>query len=245
MAEQYSRTVIVAGDLAALSQQVATYTAQTLVAAAAARGQAAVALSGGSTPRGTHELLAEPPLRDLVPWDAVHVFWGDERCVPPDHADSNYRMAHETLLARVPIPARNVHRVPTEQGSPVAVAAYYEREIRAHFELEVEAMPRFDLILLGMGPDGHTASLFPDSPALDEQQRLVVPSSIDYMPHPRVTFTFPVINNARHVAFLVTGHDKAPKVAAALSGDPSVPAGRVRPTAGELRWYLDRTAAGQ
>src|SRR5215212_2086444 len=123
MAEQYSRTVIVAGDLEALSRQVATYTAQTLVGAATARGQATIALSGGDTPRRTHELLTEPPLRDLVPWDAVHVFWGDDRCVPPDHPDSNYRMAQETLLARVPLPAPNVHRVPTETGTPVAVAA--------------------------------------------------------------------------------------------------------------------------
>ena len=239
------RTVVVAGDLEALSRQVATYTAQSLASAVAARGQATIALSGGSTPRRTHELLSEPPLRDIVPWDQVHVFWGDERCVPPDHPDSNYRMAHETLLSRVPLPPRNVHRTPTEAGSAVTVAAHYERDVRGHFELEVEDFPRFDLILLGMGPDGHTASLFPGTSPLDETRRLVVPSSIEYMPHERVTFTFPVLNNARAVAFLVTGLDKAPKVAAALNGEPAVPAGRVRPPDGELRWYLDRPAAGQ
>jgi 6-phosphogluconolactonase len=244
MAESPARSVIVAADAAALSRQAAPYVAQTLAAAAAARGTCSVALSGGSTPRGTHELLAAPPLRDLIPWDRLHVFWGDERCVPPDDADSNYHMAYETLLSRVPIPPRNVHRVPTEIGAPVAVAAHYERELRGHFGLEVEDVPVFDLLLLGMGPDGHTASLFPGGPAVDETRRLVVPSEIAYMPHSRVTFTLPVLNAARAVAFLVTGRDKAPALAKALAGDPSVPAGRVRP-AGELRWYLDRAAAGQ
>jgi 6-phosphogluconolactonase len=243
MAER-SRSVVVAADGKALSRQAAPYVAQTLAAAAAARGTASVALSGGSTPRRTHELLAEPPLREMIPWDQVHFFWGDERCVPPDHPDSNYHMAHETLLSRVPIPARNVHRVPTEAGAPVAVAAHYERELRGHFGLEVEDVPRFDLILLGMGPDGHTASLFPGGPAVEETRRLVVPSEIEYMPHPRVTFTLPVLDAARAIAFLITGRDKAPALAKALAGDPSVPAGRVHPV-GDLRWYLDRAAAGQ
>ncbi|HLH25401.1 MAG TPA: 6-phosphogluconolactonase [Chloroflexota bacterium] len=244
MTEHPTRSVIVAADAEALSRQAAPYIAQTL-AAAAARGTCAVALSGGSTPRRTHELLAAPPLCDTVPWDRLHVFWGDERCVPPDDPDSNYYMAYETLLSRVPIPARNVHRVPTEAGPPVAVAAHYERELRGHFGLEVEDLPIFDLILLGMGPDGHTASLFPGGAAVDETRRLVVPSEIDYMPHPRVTFTLPVLNAARAVAFLVAGRDKAPALARALAGDPGVPAGRVQPTAGELRWYVDRAATGQ
>jgi 6-phosphogluconolactonase len=244
MADRSPRSVIVAADGEALSRQAAPYIAQILAAAAAARGTASIALSGGSTPRRTHELLAAPPLRDTIPWDQVHVFWGDERCVPPDHADSNYQMAYETLLSRVPIPARNVHRVPTEAGAPVAVAAHYERELRGHFGLEVEDVPVFDLLLLGMGPDGHTASLFPDGPAVEETRRLVVPSEIEYMPHPRVTFTLPVLNAARAVAFLVTGRDKASALAKALAGDPSVPAGRVHPD-GELRWYVDRAAAGQ
>ncbi len=244
-ARSASRSVVVAADLEALSQQAAGYVAQTLAAAVAARGQATIALSGGSTPRRTHELLAAPPLRDRVPWEQVHVFWGDERCVPPDHPDSNYRMAYETLLSRVPLPPRNVHRVPTELGPAVVVAAHYERELRQHFALEVEDVPRFDLILLGMGADGHTASLFPGTLALEETRRLVVPNRVDYLPHERVTFTFPVLNHARAVAFLVAGRDKAPMVAAALAGDRRVPAARVQPTAGELRWYLDRAAAGQ
>lgn len=245
MADQSGRSVVVVADAEALSRQAAPWIAQTLAAAAAARGQCSVALSGGSTPRRTHELLAAPPLCDVVPWERLHLFWGDERCVPPDDPDSNYRMAEESLLSRVPIPNRNVHRVPTELGAPVAVAAHYERELRSHFGLEVEDAPVFDLILLGMGPDGHTASLFPGGPAVQEERRLVVPSEIDYMPHPRVTFTLPVLNAARAVAFLVAGRDKAPALAKALAEDPSVPAGRVRPTAGELRWYVDRAAAGQ
>jgi 6-phosphogluconolactonase len=240
-----SRTVIVASDLEGLSLQVANQIARTAAEAVAARGRCALALAGGNTPRRAYELLAEPPLRDAVPWDALHLFWGDERCVPPDHPDSNYRMAREALIDRAPIPAANVHRVRTEEGSAAAVAAYYERELRTFFALEVEDVPRFDLILLGMGPDGHTASLFPGSPALDETRRLVVPNSIDYMPHERVTFTFPVLNAARVIAFLITGRDKAENLARALNGDPAVPAGRIRLTDGEVRWYLDRAAAGQ
>jgi 6-phosphogluconolactonase len=240
-----TRTVIVAGDLEALSHQVANQIARTVAEAVAARGRCTLALAGGNTPRRTYELLTEPPLRDAVPWDALHLFWSDERCVPPDHPDSNYRMAREALIDRAPIPAANVHRVRTEEGSAAAVAAYYERELRTFFALEVEDVPRFDLILLGMGPDGHTASLFPGSPALDETRRLVVPNSIDYMPHERVTFTFPVLNAARMIAFLITGRDKAESVARALNGDPAVPAGRIRLVDGEVRWYLDRAAAGQ
>jgi len=240
-----TRTVIVAGDLEALSHQVANQIARTVAEAVAARGRCTLALAGGNTPRRTYELLTEPPLRDAVPWDALHLFWGDERCVPPDHPDCNYRMAREALIDRAPIPAANVHRVRTEEGSAAAVAAYYERELRTFFALEVEDVPRFDLILLGMGPDGHTASLFPGSPALEETQRLVVPNSIDYMPHERVTFTFPVLNAARTIAFLITGRDKAESLARALNGDPAVPAGRIRLTDGEVRWYLDRAAAGQ
>jgi 6-phosphogluconolactonase len=240
-----ARTVIVAGDLEALSRQAANYVAQTLAAAATARGQCSIALSGGSTPRRTFELLAAPPLRDQVPWEATHVFWGDERFVPLDDPDSNYRLARERLLDRVPVPERQVYPVPTDAGSAVAAAAQYERTLRGVFELEVEDVPRLDLIMLGLGADGHTASLFPDSPALDETRRLVVPNGADYVPHERITFTFPVLNAARAVFFLVAGADKAPKVAAALGGDASVPAARVQPTDGELRWYLDRTAAGQ
>src|SRR3954453_1059092 len=240
-----SRTVIVASDLEALSHQVANQIARTAAEAVAARGRCALALAGGNTPRRAYELLAEPPLRDVVPWDALHLFWGDERCVPPDPPDSNYRMAREALIDRAPIPAANVHRVPTEEGSAVAVAAYYERELRTFFALEVEDVPRFDLILLGLGPDGHTASLFPGSPALEETRRLVVPNSIDYMPHERVTFTFPVLNAARVIAFLIAGRDKAENLARALNGDPAVPAGRIHLSDGEVRWYLDRGAAGQ
>ncbi|MBX5493115.1 MAG: 6-phosphogluconolactonase [Chloroflexi bacterium] len=237
-----SPSVHVAPTLEALSQDAADYIVQTVTAAVAARGRCMLALSGGSTPRRTHELLAQPPRRDAVPWTALHVFWGDERCVPSEHADSNYRMAVETMLAHVPIPREQIYRVPTEEGPAPIVAALYERVLRTAFALEVDEVPQFDLILLGMGPDGHTASLFPGTPALEETQRLVVPSQIDYLPHERVTFTFPVLNAARAVAFLVAGADKAPKVRAALQGDPSVPAGRVRP-AGALHWFLDRAAA--
>jgi 6-phosphogluconolactonase len=239
------RTIFVAGDPETLAQQAATYIAQTLAAIGAERGRCTVALSGGSTPRRIHALLAEPPRRERVPWEQLELFWGDERCVPPDHADSNYGMARDTLLAHVPVTARQIHRVPTEVGPAVAVAAQYERDLRQAFALEVEDVPVFDLILLGMGPDGHTASLFPGTPALEETRRLVVPNRIDYMPHERVTFTFPVLNAARHVAFLVAGADKAPALQRALDGDPAIPAAHVHPTDGDLRWFLDRAAAGR
>ncbi|HZU07172.1 MAG TPA: 6-phosphogluconolactonase [Chloroflexota bacterium] len=237
-----TRAIHVAEDLEALSQQAARFVAETVAAAVAARGRCTLALAGGTTPRRTYELLAAPPLREAVPWEAVHLFWGDERCVPPDHPDSNYRLVRESLLAHIAIPPPNVHRVPTEIGPPAVVAAHYERELRGHFALEVTDVPQFDLILLGMGADGHTASLFPGSPALEETRRLVVPSRVEYLPHERVTLTLPVLNAARVLAFLVAGADKAPALTRALAGDPAVPAARVRPAAGAVHWYVDRAA---
>ena len=204
-----------------------------------------VALAGGSTPGRLYELMSQQPLRAHTDWTKWHVFWGDDRMVPPSDPNSNVLLAQQNLLARVPIPSARVHRVPTELGDPDLAAAQYEQEIRAVFDPKPGEVPRFDLILQGLGSDGHTASLFPGFPTLDEQERLVVGSPPGTLPPPvpRVTFTLPLINAARTVVFLVAGGDKAPIVAQVLAGDTSLPATRVRPVDGELWWFVDAAAA--
>lgn len=211
-------------------------------AAVEARGRFAAALAGGSTPRGLYALLAEEPFRAGVPWGAVHLFWGDERCVPPGHPRSNFRMAREALLSRVPLPPENVHRVRGELP-PARAAEEYGRELRAFFGAEG---PRFDLLHLGVGGDAHTASLFPFSPALRERERWAVPTLHPGSGEPRVTLTVPVLNAARRVELLATGTEKAEVVRAVVRGalDPfRLPAQLVRPREGEAHWVLDRAAA--
>ncbi len=207
-----------------------------------------VALSGGSTPRDLFQLLAaeDQPYRARIPWEAVHVFWGDERHVPPDHPDSNYRMARETLLERAPISADNVHRIHAEEPDAAAAAAEYEATLAAAFRLAAGALPRFDLVLLGLGPEGHTASLFPGSPALHDETHLVAAPWVEKLAAFRITLTPRALNAAAHVLFLVAGEDKAPAVREVLHGDAAVdavPARVVQPVAGELTWLLDPAAA--
>lgn len=202
-------------------------------------GAFGVALSGGSTPRPLYERLAAPPYRDQVSWPQVHLFWGDERCVPPDHAESNYRMACETLLDHVEIPAENIHRVRGELDPARAAQEY-----RSELERVLGASPGFDLILLGMGDDGHTASLFPGSPALQENERAAVAVYAPHLDSWRVTLTLPVLNRARHVLFLVSGADKAPALARIRAGEP-LPAARVCPGQGTLTWLIDEAATGE
>lgn len=217
------------------------------LAAVAQRDRFVMALSGGHTPRGLYTLLAgDAAFRAAIPWDRTHVFWGDERHVPPDHPDSNYRMAREALLDRVPLPGANVHRVRAEDGDAGRAAARYERELRGFFGLEGAQRPQFDFVLLGLGPDGHTASLFPGTSALEETTRLVVATHVPALGTDRITLTLPVLNHAACVTFLVVGADKAPVVHAVLEGKPRdvlLPAQRVRP-AGRLLWLLDSAAAG-
>lgn len=204
-----------------------------------------VALSGGSTPKALYELLASE-YRSRLPWAKVLFFWGDERHVPPDHPDSNYRMANEALLSRIPIKAENVFRVNSENPVAQAAATQYEGILKSVFHLEDSALPRFDLILLGMGPDGHTASLFPKSPALQERSRLVVANWVEKFKTFRITFTFPVLNNAAAVLFLVSGREKAEAAASVLdpTSDPNqFPAKMVQPANGRLMWILDEEAA--
>jgi len=215
--------------------------------AVGANGRFTVALAGGSTPRGIYSLLAEDARKSAttLPWDRMHFFWGDERCVLPDHPDSNYRMASETLLSEVPVPPANVHRVRTELPAAEA-AAEYEAMLREFFQLEPGLFPRFDLVMLGMGADGHTASLFPNTAALSENLHLVAANWVDKFQAYRITLTLPVLNTASEVMFVVSGGDKADVVRQVLAGQSSgriYPAARVRPTSGHLLWLMDSAAA--
>jgi 6-phosphogluconolactonase len=208
-------------------------------------GHFSVALSGGSTPRRIYELLASDEFASRVDWSKVHAFFGDERCVPPDDDASNYRMARETLLSRVAIPPQNVHRMIGE-GDALANARLYEDELRAFFG--DASLPRFDLIMLGLGEDGHTASLFPESPALDERAAWVVANRVEKLGAYRLTLTAPVISHAANVMFVATGAGKAERLREIIEGvrEPQrLPAQLIRPTGGALTWYVDRAAAAK
>lgn len=205
----------------------------------------AVSLSGGSTPRRLYELLSTPEIASRFPWNRVHWFWGDERFVPHDHPDSNFGMARDAFLSRVPVPAHNVHAIPTEGLSPEQAAAAYEATLKRFYGADILAQgrPLFDVTLLGIGDDGHTASLFSGHPALRETQRWVV-AVIGAMPEPRITLTYPALDSSRDVAFVVTGRGKRDVVAQAQAGDRTIPAGLVRPV-GRLHWFTDRGAAAE
>jgi 6-phosphogluconolactonase len=232
-------------DLPALSRAAADRIVQ---AACRSGDRFSMALSGGSTPRETYALLATDPYRAAIDWSRVHIFWGDERCVPPDDPRSNYRMAHQALLAHVPIPAENVHRMAGELD-PSQAAATYSRELQVYFgaaHVDAPPAPQFDLILLGLGDDAHTASLFPATPALDEARRWVVPNWVPQLEMWRLTLTPPVLNAARHILFLVAGNSKAQPLANVLQGGHRPhewPAQLVRPHSGQLTWLVDRPAA--
>jgi 6-phosphogluconolactonase len=218
-----------------------------------AQGRFTVALSGGSTPKALYSLLAAN-YADFA-WNRVFLFFGDERHVPPTDPESNYRMVQESLLTKITIPAENVFRVPGENPDAAAAAAEYEAQLRRFFGLRSQVrpgdrggeFPRFDLILLGMGPDGHTASLFPDSPALDEASRLVVANWVAKFNTHRITFSFPVLNHAAEVMFMASGADKADMVHQVLEAKntPPLPSQRVQPSDGRLLWMVDEAAAGK
>lgn len=233
----------VAPDAAAVAAAVAREFESAVWAAVGERGHAAVALAGGKTPRSAYELLAKPTLRDSIPWSRVDLFFGDERCVPTDHADSNYRMAREALLDRVPIPASRVHRMEAERADLERAAEEYESKLRAICDAKDTEPPRLDLVLLGMGSDGHTASLFPGSPLLLEAHRMV---GVGPSPNGtrRMSLTFPALNAARAVLFAATGADKAPALRAVLRGEPGAPpSASVSPPEGSLLWILDAPLA--
>jgi len=206
-------------------------------------GRYAVALSGGSTPKAFYALLAEPEYGNQVPWKATHLFWGDERCVAHDSPESNYKMAVDALISKVPIPAENVHPTHGQDQDPVAAALKYEKEIVEFFKLGAGEFPAFDFNLLGMGPDGHTASLFPGSAALEERSRIVVANFVAKFNTYRITLTLPAINNSKNVIFMVAGQDKQEMLKTVLeSGPPVLPSQLIAP-AGKLDWYIDRAAA--
>jgi 6-phosphogluconolactonase len=203
----------------------------------------ALCLSGGETPKRLYELLATPTYRARVPWDRTHCFWGDERVVPYDDPRSNYHMAWEALLRHLPIPADNIHPIPTEHMSPAAGAAAYAATLKRFYGADVldSRRPLFDIMLLGLGADGHTASLFPESPTLAETERWVVPVVGDTPPD-RITLTYPVLASSSVTAFLVTGEGKRSALAGVRAGDLSLPAARLQP-AGDVYWFIDRAAA--
>lgn len=212
-------------------------------------GRFSVALCGGSTPRSLYSLLAEERAwRRSMPWKKSHFFWGDERHVPPSHAGSNTRMAMEAMLSKVPVPASNLHRIEGELAEADKAASSYERTLRKFFALAQGEYPRFDLVLLGIGSDGHTASLFPGTPALEERSRLVVSNRVEKLRTERITLTAPALNNAAHIVFLVTGADKAEALAAVFEGayEPArFPAQLIRPARGRLTLLADAAAAGR
>jgi 6-phosphogluconolactonase len=227
-------------DAQALARRVAGW----LVDLAEARnGRFAIALSGGSTPKILYEMLAAPPFLERFPWSRTHFFWGDERFVPADDPQSNFRMTREALLSRARIPSANIHAMPTT-GSPEAAAAAYERELKAFYGAERldPSRPLFDVALLGLGGDGHTASLFPGSPALGEREHWVA-SVDDAKRGPRLTLTWPALESARQTAFLVTGKDKREILDRFRDGDKSLPAANLKPH-GALTVFCDEAAAG-
>lgn len=205
-----------------------------------------VALSGGSTPRTFLGILASPEFSERIPWDKVHLFQVDERCVPPDDPQSNFRMIRGALLRPVPIAAANFHRMKAEESDRDAASAEYANEIAQVLAPAEGKPPRFDLIFLGLGSDGHTASLFPGSAALAENSKWVCPNYVEKLQMYRLTLTYPVLNAAREIVFLISGSGKAETVSRVLEGpsDPeNYPVQAVRPTEGTVTWYMDNAAA--
>jgi 6-phosphogluconolactonase len=202
----------------------------------------AICLSGGSTPRRLYEELAAPVIASRFPWSRVHWFWGDERFVPRDHPDSNYRMVSKAILSRAPVPDANIHPIPTERMSPEQAASIYEATLKNFHGTDTlrPDRPLFDVTLLGIGEDGHTASLFPGGTALQERRRWVV-AVLGARPEPRITLTYPALDSSFHLAFIATGEGKRSAVARARAGNSETPAALIRPV-GQLHWFTDRAA---
>jgi 6-phosphogluconolactonase len=234
--------ILVYDDLESLSHAAAGLFVQQARQAMQNHGWFSVVLSGGHTPRRTYELLAQKPYRERVPWPYLHIFWGDERCVPADDPRSNAGMAREALLDQVPIPTTQIHSILCNQ-SPRESAAQYENVLRVFF---ADQPPHLDLILLGLGENGHTASLFPDTPVLEEKERWVGEVYVPEQDLHRVTLTPPIINQATVVAFLVAGASKARVLSQVIEGSADtlrLPAQLIRPTKGELFWLVDQEAS--
>jgi len=243
MSEKEAVALRIFDDADALAHATAARFIELAEASTRERGAFSVALAGGSTPKRVYRLLGGEELRARVRWQSVQVFFGDDRCVPPDHPDSNYRMASEALLSRVPLPSENVRRMLGEADAETG-ARLYERELRSYFD--ADDWPRFDLVLLGMGDDGHTASLFPYTAALEERTRWVVANRVEQLDAFRLTLSAPAINRARQIVFNVAGAAKAERLREVFKGrcDPSrLPAQLIHPVAGRLEWLVDRAAA--
>lgn len=231
-------------DTDSLSHEAARYIVRVANESITAHGRFTLALSGGSTPRKLYGLLGSEPYSSQIDWALVDLFWSDERCVPPDNEESNYAMAEQVLLSRIPIPASQIHRMPADQ--PDCDTASYAYTVDMQKTMGSDGVPSFDLIQLGMGPEGHTASLFPHQPSLHEQQRLVMPVTVPKPPPARLTFTPRILNGATHILFLVTGEKKAGAVQAVVEGEynpEEYPAQIIQPTRGEVTWMLDTAAA--
>jgi len=241
--------IIILEDAAALSLKAAEILVRCISETLSSKEQFSIALSGGSTPKTLFALLVEDDsFRNNIPWEKIHFFWGDERHVPPQDAQSNYRMANEIMLAKAHIRTENIHRMQTEQSDAGKVAQNYEQELQNFFHLTADQLPVFDFNLLGIGPDGHTASLFPGTRALYEKRHLVVANWVAKFQAHRLTMTAPVLNNADTIVFLVSGREKAEILQQILEGDHQpdlLPAQLIRPTHGRLIWLLDRAAASR
>ncbi|GCF07063.1 6-phosphogluconolactonase [Dictyobacter arantiisoli] len=238
--------VVIFSDVAQLSEAAAEYIVRVAQESIAARGRFMLALSGGSTPRKLYAMLAEEPYRNQIDWSKVEFFWSDERCVPSDDAESNYHLAQQVMLSKLQVAESQIHRVPADEADRDAASLAYAQEMQRAFG--TTGVPRFDLIQLGMGPEGHTASLFPHQASLEESDRLVMPVTVPKPPPPRLTFTPVLLNAAIHTLFLVTGAEKEEAVQAVIEGPyqpEEYPAQIVRPTAGEVTWMFDTAAAAR
>jgi 6-phosphogluconolactonase len=242
-----NQEVRILADANSIAQTAAGEFLQAALESVAQKDSFAVALAGGSTPKTLYGLLASNPLLQAkVPWSKIQFFFGDERHVPTDHAESNFRMAKEAMFAKAPIDPQHVHRIKGEKRDATEAAVEYDADLRVSFGLAADQLPRFDLVLLGMGPEGHTASLFPGTKALKEERRLVVSNWVGKFYTDRITLTPPVLNNAARVIFMVHGEEKAPALKAVLEGpyEPEqLPAQIIQPRQGKVLWLVDPTAA--
>ncbi|WDT75533.1 MAG: 6-phosphogluconolactonase [Candidatus Manganitrophus sp.] len=240
------KEIVICRDRDDLGDQAALSFVRFAQEAVSLRGCFSAALAGGATPRTLYRSLASAACAEKISWKSVHLFWGDERAVPPDHPDSNYHLANEALISHVPISPQNVHRMPGERSDLQAAADEYEKTLRDFFGPSDPGWPSFDLVLLGIGSDGHTASLFPGSPVLKETVRWVAAPYVEKLKAARLTLTLPVLNHARRVIFLAAGREKASIMREVLSDDPpstNLPARMVQPRKGACLFFLDQDAA--
>ena len=250
MALKSNHNIRILKDAAELNAAMAGEIARLSKDAIAQRGICTLVLSGGSTPKSLYALMATPAWQGKFDWTNTVLFWGDERCVPPDHADSNYAMVKRELLSKVRIPGKNIHRMITESGTPEEVAAAYEETVRRETtsadENKAKGTPRFDIVLLGLGTNGHTASLFPHTIVLHETARLVAACYVEEVSSHRITVTAPLLNNAKNIFFLVSGAEKAEVLNSVLNGPSQtekLPAQLIKPSNGSLIWMIDKPAA--